>query len=146
MNPLPTALHASTAASMDPGRVKRNLVPAVFNACDISSTLYAGEAPLTQPPARMMAHIATGYHIVFVENRDTVSPGLRPYSCVRAELSRVALSLTSYYATDTRISRYSSHRLSFLLVNTDIVEPFFRYSINISPQLAFWLVVDGRVL
>ena len=46
-------------------------------------------------PALMTAHMATGYQMVFVLNRETVSAGLRPYLRTSAVLSRVALVLTS---------------------------------------------------
>jgi hypothetical protein len=48
---IPAAVHAATAASNEPDCVIRNFVPAVFRAWDISSTLYAGEAPFTRAPA-----------------------------------------------------------------------------------------------
>lgn len=46
-------------------------------------------------PDLIVAHIATGYQIVFVENKLTVSSGLSPYSTVRAALRSVACNLTS---------------------------------------------------
>jgi hypothetical protein len=85
---------AASATGSAFGRVISILESAVLSAWVISSTVYAGEAPLTRPPARMTAHMATGYHIVFVLNNETVSPGLRPYFWTKVVLSWVALSLT----------------------------------------------------
>ena len=61
-----------------PGNEKTIPVPAVRIASVISSTVYAGLAPLTRPPARITAQRATGYQIVLLEKMVTVVPGPRP--------------------------------------------------------------------
>ena len=71
----PTIRAASTATSKHEGRVKTILLPAVFIACTISSTPYAGLAPLIRPPTRKAAHMATGYQMLLVAKSETVSPG-----------------------------------------------------------------------
>ena len=76
---MPAFSAAEKATDRAVGRVMRIFDLAVFNAWPISSTPYAGDAPLTRPPALMVANTATGYQMVLVLNRETVSPGLRPY-------------------------------------------------------------------
>jgi hypothetical protein len=49
---------------------------------------------LTLPPARITAHMAIGYHIVFVLKSETVSPGCRPYLWTSVALRAVAFSFT----------------------------------------------------
>jgi len=72
---MPTAAAAALAVGNEDGSVSRIFVSAVFRACIVSSRVYAGEAPLTRPPARIVAHTPTGYHIELPEKRLTVWPG-----------------------------------------------------------------------
>jgi len=93
--PRPTCLAARNATFKQAGKVNNTFVPAVLSACTISSTPYEGLAPFTQPPARTVAHIATGYQIVLVEKSETASPGCRPYERTRTVLKAVAKDLAS---------------------------------------------------
>lgn len=74
----PTVFAACAATSKHESKVNTILLPAVVIACTISSTPYAGLAPLIRPPTRKAAHMATGYQTLLVAKRETVSPGLRP--------------------------------------------------------------------
>jgi hypothetical protein len=80
----PAAFALAAATSILPGVIMRNFASAVLSAKVISSTLYAGLAPLIFAPTRKPANMATGYQTVFWPNRETVSPALRPYFLTRA--------------------------------------------------------------
>jgi hypothetical protein len=95
-----TELAAAVATSIEDGAVNRNLESAVLIAYDISSTLYAGEAPeifapilqsehassafCNDPPAFKQLNMTTGYHTEFWLKSETVSPSFKPYLLTRA--------------------------------------------------------------
>jgi hypothetical protein len=62
---------------------------------------------LNHIPARIVAHMATGYQMVFVLNSDTVSPGCSPYSRTSAVLNKVAFVLTDAQSRRSLVNAFT---------------------------------------